>query len=245
MTRIFFWNNGSENPQDNEEFKLWRSEESGEVHWDEKGPWEPAIWDCDHLDGHCSEAEWLDSLGVHLSGDSTSLKRAPVPLTYGVSRKVFVGDAVDTLARRTKGDEFHHAFLDSFSIIENGERARRVDRLIEESACQTALIECVRQRPDSVNSMTPREFEVLVAHTLKGLGFSSVTLRRYSKDSGVDILAVMASSTHVDELVVVEVKHGRTGITLAVLDRLNGVRDRFEASRALAIASARVTRYRD
>ena len=90
--------------------------------------------------------------------------------------------------------------------------------------------------------MTPREFEVLVAHTLKEIGFARVSLRRYKRDSGIDIFAVIANASHSDELVVIEVKHGRHGIGLSILDRLNGVRDRIGADRALAVTSAHVTR---
>ena len=75
----------------------------------------------------------------------------------------------------------------------------------------------------------------------KAIGFTRITLRRYNKDDGVDIIAILASSGAPDETVLVEVKHGKRGIGLAVVDRLNGVRSRLNADRALAVTSAHVT----
>lgn len=209
------------------------------MHFSKQSIWEPVDNDCYHFSGTCSEEDWLTACSFIFLGQENSLKQSRMD---SYSTTMLVGDAIHCLIGVAKEEDLEHVFLDSFSIIENGETACRRDRIIDPSPCQKALLHCVSRDPDSINRMTPREFEVLVAHTLKEIGFSKVTLRRYAKDSGIDILAVMASASHVDELVVVEVKHGRQGVTLSVIDRLNGVRDRVGANRALAVTSAHVTR---
>jgi hypothetical protein len=234
MSIIYQYRNEDCAPRDNEEFGVVYLSDSDTVFWEQASLWEPIINDRYYTRGECSGGEWLEAIGSVALGYELPKKFGDDwPNIYPLSQAV---------GRVASSKDFDHAFLDSFSIIENGEQARRIDRTIERSQCQETLLQAVRRAPDSINRMTPREFEVLVAHALKYIGFSRVTLRRYSKDSGIDILAVMASSQNKEELVVVEVKHGRHGITLAILDRLNGVRDRESADRALAVTSGHVTR---
>ena len=131
-----------------------------------------------------------------------------------------------------------HSFLDAFSIIENGEHAKRYEREIAPSATTRALLHLADEH--EVAALSPRAFETLVAGTLAEIGFSSVTLRRYSKDGGADIVGIIAYGKQ-EETVVVEVKHSARPVGLKVLDRLNGVRDREGADRALLVASSHIT----
>lgn len=239
MGLIYTWRNDEASSRDSEDFTVRYNADSDEVSWDQASLWEPAINDRYWYSGKCRGDDWLRAYGtVFVQQENVRLGWSGLSSSYEMS----LDEAVQRLLTVARGDDLEHAYLDSFFIIENGESARRVDREIEPSPCQKALLHCIAKMPQAVSSMSPREFEVLVAHTLKEIGFTRVTLRRYTKDSGIDIVAIMASSNEVDERVVVEVKHGHQGITLSVLDRLNGVRDRVSADRALAVSSAHVSR---
>lgn len=236
MTILFSWCNENVHPRDSEDFNIYYDSEKDQVHWSQYSLWEPAIMDKYEYTGDCPGQEWLHWLGTLYSEEKLSNGSS-----YGSSYKLSIKGAISQIGSLCRDDQVHHVFLDSFSIIENGEKSRRIDRVVKASPCQAALLRCVSDNPSIINNMTPREFEVVVAHTIKAAGFSKVQLRRYSKDSGVDILAIHAFSRNSDELVVIEAKHGKSGITLSVLDRLNGVRDRLTANRALAVSSAHVT----
>ena len=181
--------------------------------------------------------EWLDAVGMlYLSPDdfkgATSWGNDKTPDEFARMVATFAGST-----------DYAQLFLDSFSVIENGESSRREERIVRKSPGQQALLAIARSRPSELARMSPREFEVLVSATLTEFGFSRVRLNRYSKDAGIDIFAVMASGsrTEQDETVIVEVKHSKRPVGLAVLDRLNGVRDRDNADRAMLVVSSRVT----
>lgn len=187
--------------------------------------------------GACPGQDWLNVLGAMAIGEG-SPGWTDIPLdgardSYSIAK---AASRVLTCPVRS------HGFLDSFSIIENGEHCRRLTRDVRPSPAHRALLEHLDRNPDVLEHITPREFEVLVAHRLAAAGFTRVELRRYSLDDGIDISVVSADRQGVPETIVVEVKTGQDGITLAVLDRLNGVRDRIGAQKALAIASGHVSR---
>jgi hypothetical protein len=210
-------------------------------------PWEQAVVDTNFLYGDCGGDQWFDCLGATCSGAPLPAMRPFATIVYspkytsGAVRVISPTELITAIQQQCAETDFWVVFLDSFSVIENGERARYDSRLIPTSPGQKALIEYFMAHPSAVAFRSPREVEVLVANVLTAIGFTNVTLRRYIKDNGVDILAFLARSGVPDETVVVEVKHGKRGIGLAVLDRLNGVRSRLNADRALAVTSAYVT----
>lgn len=194
----------------------------------EKGPWE--------LNIEYPSDVWLDAIGkVFLLAElpsGGSLGKHPPPNAE---------DVVKWLILR-KHEMLEHLMLDSFSVVENGETARKYDRTIERSPLQDAILKLVQSKKiDLREAFSPRAFEVLVAHALRSIGFERVELKRYSKDGGIDIYAVIAERETI-ETVIVEVKHWKDVCGLSVLDRLNGVRDRDSASRAILVCSGTVSR---
>lgn len=194
----------------------------------EKPPWQLKI--------DYSAEEWLDALGNSyinfVKPQGIGLAKYPPPK---------VDEMVKFFAYR-KGELMAHILLDSFSVIEAGDRARKYDREIKRSPLQDALLKLVREgKIDLKTTLSPREFETLVAHTLRSIGFEKVVLKRYSKDGGIDVYAIIAEGD-TTESVVVEVKHQKKPCGIKVMDRLNGVRDRENAERALLVCSGTITR---
>src|SRR6266481_2650920 len=184
-------------------------------------------WEWDNYDGRIDGYEWLDALAVRYENNEFT---NGAYLSPGCSALAFTGFLLSYMSPE---DRPHH-FLDSFSIVENGEYSRRCDRKIEPSPCQRAILSELASRPDHIVSLSPREFEVTVAYALAEIGFEQVELRRYCKDDGADVIALLADGPS-QELVIIEVKHSSRGITLAVMDRLNGVRNRMHADRGLCV----------
>ncbi len=208
--------------------------ERNEIHWDYSCVFDRNTNETTDHWGDFAAEEWLNAIGTMWTIESNWVWQPEHWLAHGAS--------VESVAKAAH--EMHPSgppalFLDSFSIIENGEMSQRVARTVEPSVAQRTLISLAQQGRVDVGSMTPREFEAFVARVLSEMGFSKVELRRYVKDSGIDIVAILADGAN-PETVVVEVKRS-TG-TLAMLDRINGVRDREHAERALLVSSCHITR---
>jgi hypothetical protein len=129
-------------------------------------------------------------------------------------------------------------FLDALTVIEAGYIPKSSVRAIEATVIERSFLELSAKSPDIICSFEPRQFELLVASLLTNLGFSNVKLSRYWADSGVDIWAtyVEGTCTHV---VVVEVKRYKNkNVGIAIVDRLNGVRDRVGASKGMLVTTS-------
>ena len=241
---------GYPNPDD--DLSVWFDAETEEVEWHAHYTWDSLMDETKTNLGRTTTACWLDCLAAEylnptnqwrlvpdISGSPAHIlhhNREPVPHMTDDA----VSEVAATIRHFTQDPLRSHCFLDSFSIIENGERAKRYERMIEPSTTTKTLITLAHDT-SSIASLSPRAFETLVASALAEVGFSNVTLRRYSKDSGADIMAVLLQGER-DETVVVEVKHSKRPTGLEVLDRLNGVRDRLDADRALLVTSSYITR---
>lgn len=205
------------------------------VLWSHNSLFDRNTWERDNYGGQLDAAEWLHEVSAMYLMDPLP----PMGATWGN----FLPAA--TLAKSFYSvfhRDFASLFLDSFSVIENGETARRYDREISTSVMQRAVLKIAREKRGALlDAIGPREFEVVVAYALKDAGFDKVVLRRYSKDDGSDIVAITSSGQGQDT-VLVEVKHQRKPTGLVVLDRLNGARDRREAAKALLVTSGHVTR---
>lgn len=240
---------GYPNPDD--ELSVWFDAESEEIEWHAHYTWDSLMDEEKTYCGRATTDRWLESLAVEYLNPTNQWRlvpdipgfpvhilhhnREPVP---HMSAKA-VSEVAATIHHFTQEPLRSHCFLDSFSIIENGECAKRYERMIEPSATTKVLIGLAHDA--SIASLSPRAFETLVASALAEVGFSNVTLRRYTKDSGVDIIAMLLQGER-DETVVVEVKYSKRPTGLRVLDRLNGVRDRLDADRALLVTSSYITR---
>lgn len=133
-------------------------------------------------------------------------------------------------------------FLDSIAVIEDTHYRKSIERKIEFSVSERAFLSLTKDNPQLIHSYHPREFEYFVASLLSGLGFGDVRLSRYWNDSGRDIWAI-AFEGNLLHTVVVEVKHHhRKAVGIEVVDRLNGVRDRFGFAKGMVVTNSYFTR---
>jgi HJR/Mrr/RecB family endonuclease len=225
MTKTIF-----SEPVGDDSYSMWVSDDKDSLQWSAGGVFDRNTWEDWAADGRLPGSDWLYSLAEEYLTEMPS--RTPSAWNNNLS-------AADLAANfhRLFPKSFSDIFLDSFSVVENGEAARRYEREIVISPLQQALLRIAKDRMDTLKeAFSPREFEVVVACALKDLGFEKVLLRRYTKDDGADIVAVMASGER-DETAIVEVKHQSRVSGLEVLDRLNGARDRLGADRAILVTS--------
>ncbi|MFM5658005.1 restriction endonuclease [Aeromonas veronii] len=136
--------------------------------------------------------------------------------------------------------DFDHFFLDSLSVIENGERKKRECRDINIGAVEMGLLSVLRKDPYLLNTVDPRSYEYAIAVLLIDLGFSKVNLTRFSKDNGIDIYASYSDSNK-DFLVVVEVKKHGDNVGIEIVDRIYGAMHRNNADKALIVTSSSIT----
>jgi len=136
---------------------------------------------------------------------------------------------------------FDHFFLDTFSVIENGEKKKRDINDFNLGAVEISVLDILRNDPELLRNFSPRTFEIAVAIVLKKLGFDTVKLSRFSKDDGIDIYAIYIEGD-TKHTVVVEVKKHQDNIGIDVVDRIFGVKGREDANKALLVTSSSVTR---
>jgi len=150
------------------------------------------------------------------------------------------GLAVDTrsisgMRTQLPFDEF---FLDSYSVVENSEPRRRTARDILPGPAEEAIVRIAGEQPDILHSFSPREFETFVGAFLTHCGFSRVRLSRYVKDGGYDLYGVYCEGD-AEHVVLIEVKHYTSRrVGLEVVDRINGVRDREKADKAIVVTNS-------
>lgn len=137
-------------------------------------------------------------------------------------------------------EDFDRFFLDSLSVIENGERKKREYRDISLGEVEMGLLSALRKDPHLLNTVDPRSYEYAIAVFLKELGFSKVNLTRFTKDNGVDIYASYSESNK-DFSVVVEVKKHRDNVGIEIVDRICGAMRRSNADKALIVTSSSIT----
>jgi hypothetical protein len=136
--------------------------------------------------------------------------------------------------------DFDRFFLDSLSVIENGERKKREYRDINLGEVEMGLLSALRKDPCILNTVDPRGYEYAVAVLLIDLGFSKVNLTRFTKDNGVDIYASYSESNK-DYSVVVEVKKHGDNVGIEIVDRIYGAMHRNNADKALIVTSSSIT----
>jgi HJR/Mrr/RecB family endonuclease len=135
--------------------------------------------------------------------------------------------------------DFDSLFLNSFSVIENSELKRREAKDIILGPVEKAIIDNVNLNSQILNSFTPREFEVFIGSLLAKIGFYNITLSRFVKDGGYDLYAIYCEGEK-EYSVVVEVKHyTKKKVGLEIVDRLNGVRSRMLADKAIIFTTSK------
>jgi restriction system protein len=139
-------------------------------------------------------------------------------------------------------EERNFIFLDALSVIESSWRRKASEREIELGVVELALLRIVTGEPELLHKFDPREFEYFVAALLTSVGYQNVTLSRYWKDSGRDIWAIEVIGNS-RQLVVFEIKHYENrGVGIEIIDRLNGVRDRFGADKGVVVTNSYFTK---
>ena len=184
--------------------------------------------------GSVRSSTWLDCLAIAQSH--------PELIRFNLGSDLDPEGVAGIVCRAASSRELPALLLDAHSVIENGELSRRCHRSVVPSPGQAAVLDLLSGPYASrLQRCTPREFEAIVAFALAEIGFDRIELRRYSKDGGADIFAVLVGEPR-EELVVVEVKHGKGPVGLQAFDRLKGASIRLGADRALMVCSSHFTR---
>ena len=212
-------------------FSVSHSTQTNKVEWNQRGVFDRSTWEMSYLGGSFEDEEWLEAVGA--------VWRRTARLSGSIHNYCAAADVVGYARSLCGTCDLPALFLDSFSIIENREASKRTLRTVVPSEAQKMLIALAKDGRLNISSLNPREFEALVARVLAEMGFAKIELRRYVKDKGIDILAILADGPK-PETVVVEVK--KSAGTLAMLDRINGVRERENADRALLVSSCHISR---
>jgi hypothetical protein len=178
---------------------------------------------------------------------SKSGLKVPLVGKYGGELEISKGQIRFEASERSIGGthslnkNFDHFFLDTFSVIENGEKKKREIADFKLGSVETTVLDILKNDPQLLHNFSPRAFEVAVAIILKDLGFDTVKLTRFSKDDGIDIYAIYVEGG-TSQTVVVEVKQHKDNIGIEVVDRIFGVKARDDANKALLVTSSSVTR---
>jgi hypothetical protein len=167
--------------------------------------------------------------------DETSLILTPAHVSFRY-RSLYGPPPPDAIPLSSRESDF--LFLDSLSAIEDGYLRKKDPRAISLTLVERRLLNITTDNPALLHSYNPRLFEYLVASLLTALGFSRVRLSRHWQDDGRDIWAVYCEGDN-EHTVVVEVKHySRRQVGIAIVDRLNGVRDRLGATRGIVATNS-------
>lgn len=205
------------------------------------------LWEEDHFLVKCSFNDILKAISSVRKGNKVRIQAKNLNAKYGFGQEkssIFLSPkriTIRTIASVTPyyTIDFDSFYLDTFSVLENSEPRKRSSRTILLSEAEEALLDIVKSKPHSIQNLSPRELEVFVGVTLTKVGFSNVRLSRFTKDGGVDLYAIYFEGDK-EQVVVVEVKHYRKRkVGLEIVDRLNGVRDRENASKGILFTSSK------
>ncbi|WP_462151109.1 restriction endonuclease [Pseudoalteromonas xiamenensis] len=95
----------------------------------------------------------------------------------------------------------------------------------------------LKRRYSDIHSITPRQFEMLVASIFKSLGWE-VRLTKETRDGGVDIYLLQKSN---NEQAIVECKRYKNKVSIGVVDRLLGVQLSKGIKKAYLVTSSEFT----
>jgi hypothetical protein len=187
-----------------------------------------------------SADRYLDLLGRARLGETVESKESYT--IYGTTKLQLSPRGLAINTQQVHGYvsqiNFDALFLDSLSVIENSEPRLRTARNILKGPAEASLLDLVNRSPELLHSFSPREFEYFVGAFMTNAGFSQVRLSRFVKDGGYDLWALYCEGD-APYTVVIEVKHyARRRVGLEIVDRINGVRDREHADRAIVFTSS-------
>lgn len=124
------------------------------------------------------------------------------PLALSVLSKLILGDNADSILSSTKEPLYD---IQKGILLPQKQIIATAKPII--IGANHRLIESLKKQPSSLRSITPREFEELLADLLRGMGWD-VELTKQTRDGGSDILAYL--NTEVGRLLcLVEAKHYR------------------------------------
>lgn len=104
------------------------------------------------------------------------------------------------------------------------------------------LISLIRERPESIFMITPREFEEIIAELFRARGFN-VELTQATRDGGRDIIAIN-ETMNVRSKYLIECKRYSLDrkVTLSIVQRLYGVQQSEAANKAILATSSTFTK---
>ncbi len=195
---------------------------------------------------------WLEPLSNSSTGDllrkllSTDLTDSQIsqaieaskgfPLALSILSKLIRGDNIDSILSSTKEPLYD---------IQNGILVPKNKILTETNpiivSANKKLITSLKQQPDSLRNLSPREFEELLADLLRDMGWD-VELTKQTRDGGADILAYM--NTEIGRLLcLVEAKHYREDrkIGVELVRTLYGTLCDAQANSAMLVTSSSFT----
>lgn len=133
--------------------------------------------------------------------------------------------------------------LDFFLLNSEFDTEQKVESrtIIEVSACVwTEIIRRCSKDPDSLFSLTPREFEGLIAEIFRGFGFD-VELTKQTRDGGRDVIAVSHRVVSVKYLLECKRYARDKTVGIACVQRLHGVTLSEGATKGVLVTTSRFT----
>jgi len=112
-------------------------------------------------------------------------------------------------------------------------------RIAVKELCPQKLIDEISEHPELLDNVNQREFEKLIAELYARMGYE-IDLRRYSKDGGLDFLAIKNEEKD-PYIIIVECKHPPTKNTIGVglVRTVNGVRDFNNVKQSILVTSSK------
>ena len=113
------------------------------------------------------------------------------------------------------------------------------NRIAVKELCPQKLIDEISEHPELLDDVNQREFEKLIAELYARMGYE-IELRRYSRDGGLDFLAIKNEEKD-PYIIIVECKHPLKKNTIGVklVRELNGVRDFNNAEQSILVTSSK------
>jgi restriction system protein len=155
------------------------------------------------------------------------------------SRALFISSRVPKGLSYEAEFRFRTEFIVDRSIIEAVATANRIARF----SPSFSLLPQLQNGPATIDSMSWREFEKLVAALLEKDGYV-VELMKGSKDGGVDIVAVkdLGPNGYFKALWQAKKQSVKNKVGIAVIRELADTREEFGASKGIIVTSSYLTR---
>ena len=104
------------------------------------------------------------------------------------------------------------------------------------------LISYFVEHPNALDSITPRQFEQLMAAIYKNLGFVTEPIGAWNQaDGGVDIIAISKTDAAIEYRLAIQCKASKNKISASPIRELAGVLDSFRSHQGVVATTSRFT----